>query len=240
MKHFRVPHGSEEWFLCRRGLPTASCFDRIITPGGKHSEQSAGYAHLLLAEVILNENLDKFPQSYWMERGALIEADAAALYEFETGFRLAPGGFMTDDDLRWGASPDRLILDADGTIIGGLEIKCPAPWTHVENLLKKSIDKKYLPQVQGQIFIGGFQFVDWFSYHPEMPPSLIRTHRDDDYIARLKEALLRFDGLMKQKLSQLVELRVFDAAPEKVMPDLFDPIAAMLDGEAIDTVISAG
>jgi hypothetical protein len=256
MKYFPVSHGSDEWFQCRVGIPTASCFDKIITPNGKISQAKAGefysgsdipkfsqtaesYAHLLLAEIITNQAWSKFPPSYWMERGALMEQEAAQLYEFETGYILDRGGFMTDDLCRWGASPDRRILDADGNVIGALEIKCPAPWTHVENLLKKEIDKDYIPQVQGQMFCGDLQFVDWFSYYPGMPPSLITTKRDEYFIESLEEGLLRFDAMLTIKKQQLVEIGALDKMPVKVMPDLFDGIEALLEGE-FETTIMAG
>ena len=204
MKYFPVPTEPTSGSRCRLGIPTASCFDKIVTPGGKISEAKGGelylgteiprfsqtaesYAHLLLAEIITNSGLDNFLKSYWMEQGALMEQEASQLYEFETGYTLDRGGFMTDDLFRWGASPDRRILDQEGNVIGALEIKCPAPWTHVENLLKKEIDREYIPQVQGQMFCGDLQFVDWFSYYPGMPPSLIRTKRDDAFIKVLEE-----------------------------------------------------
>lgn len=257
MKYFPVPHGTDEWFKCRLGIPTASCFDKIVTPGGKISEAKGGelylgteiprfsqtaesYAHLLLAEIITNSGLDNFPKSYWMERGALMEQEASQLYEFETGYTLDRGGFMTDDLFRWGASPDRRILDQEGNVIGALEIKCPAPWTHVENLLKKEIDREYIPQVQGQMFCGDLQFVDWFSYYPGMPPSLIRTKRDDAFIKVLEEGLTRFDAMMTIKKQQLVEIGALEKMPEKVMPEYRDGLAELLGGGDFETTISAG
>ena len=231
MKYYPVSHGSEEWFECRRGIPTSSCFDKIITPTGKFSAQSEGYAHLLLAEIIMGESLDKFPPSYWMERGAIMEHEAAKLYEFETGYTLDRGGFITDDSGRWGCSPDRRMLDKSGNVIGALEIKCPAPWTHVENLLKKKIDSKYIPQVQGQAFVGEYQFVDWFSYHPDMPPSLITTNRDEEYIAVMESGLKQFDKMMKEKAAQLVEIGALPEMPIKVMPEIKDGVQDLIDGE---------
>lgn len=223
MKYFNVVQNSEEWFKCRIGIPTSSCFSKIITPLGKISEAKGGgcyegteikkfsktaesYSHLLLAEQITGESLNTFPPTYWMERGSLLEDDAAKLYQFETGFKLSPGGFVAEDKLRWGASPDRLILNENEDTIGSIEIKCPAPWNHVENLLKKEIDKEYIPQVQGQMFCGGFDFVDWMSFHPDMPPSIIRTYRDDVFIKKLEEGLIRFDEMLSFKKDQLIEI----------------------------------
>lgn len=241
MKYYPVSHGSDEWFECRRGMPTSSCFDKIITPGGKFSSQSGGYQNLLIAELILGHSLDKFPPSYWMERGAVLEAEAADLYAFETGHTLDRGGFITDDLGRWGCSPDRRIIGEDGQAIGAVEIKCPAPWTHVENILSKSIDKKYYPQVQGQMLVGGFDFVDWFSYHPDMPPSLVRTYRDEDYINSLKTSLEMFTEELDEKLQRLVEIGAISEFPNKIMPDITDALEEFIeDGESFTSVFIAG
>jgi hypothetical protein len=201
-----IIQGGDDWFKLRRGIPTASCFNKIITPTGKLSTQADEYAHLLLAEIITGENLDKFPPTYWMERGSMLEPEAAELYAFETGHILGPGGFMTDDKGRWGASPDRLILDGNDKAIGSIEIKCPAPWTHVKNLLCPSIDNQYIPQVQGQMLIGDLDFVDWFSYHPEMPPSNIHIERDEKFIEKLSDALENFTKIMNVKVEKLKEI----------------------------------
>jgi len=56
-----------------------------------------------------------------------------------------------------------------------LEIKIPAEHTHVSYLLKKSVDQAYYPQIQGQLWIAERKWVDILSWHPEMPPALIRV-----------------------------------------------------------------
>lgn len=199
-----IEHTTDEWFKARLGLPTASCFNKIITPKtGKLSSQADAYANLLIAEIILGRPQETFPQTFWMERGEMLEADAKKLYEFETGYDIKNGGFATNDLGSAGASPDARIFDKDGKLIGGAEIKCPAPWTHVENLLRDEIDPDYIPQVQGQILIYGFEFVDWFSYHPEMPPALIRTYRDDEYCEKLESALSDFHEIKMAKIEKL-------------------------------------
>ena len=35
MIHHPVKQGSEEWLMARLGIPTSSCFDRILSPTGK-------------------------------------------------------------------------------------------------------------------------------------------------------------------------------------------------------------
>lgn len=197
-----VEQGTPEWFKVRAGVPSASCFGKILTPTGKESTQFKGYAAFLLAEKILNKPLDKFQDNkpYWMERGNELEADAVKMYEFMYDLPTVKAGFCTLDDNSAGCSPDRFVGD-DGLV----EIKCPAPWTHVENLVADKIDSDYIPQVQGQLYVTGRKWVDWFSYHPDMTPSVIRIHRDDEYIEKLAAALAKFNDYMNEQINILKE-----------------------------------
>lgn len=205
-----VSQGSAEWFKMRLGIATASCFDKIVTPKTfEPSKQMEDYAFKLIGELVTLENSEVFT-SYWMERGAQLEDDAARSYEAITGHNLINGGFVTNDAMTYGASPDRRVLDSTGNVIGGVEIKCPAPATHIKNILRNGeIDPSYLPQVQGQILIGGFEFVDWFSYHPDMPPALIRVERDDRLCQKLEVALNEFCTMVEEKISSLKKACVF-------------------------------
>jgi hypothetical protein len=55
-----------------------------------------------------------------MERGLIVEAEAADWYEFDHDVTVQRVGFITDDDHTMGCSPDRLVGDE-----GLLEIKAP-------------------------------------------------------------------------------------------------------------------
>lgn len=209
MIYHDLPQQSEEWFRARLGVATASCFDKIITPKTAEISKSAEtYAATLVGEMVTGQNEEKF-QSYWMERGAIMEADARSQYEAITELTLDRGGFVTNDAMTWGASPDVRVLDGS-RIIGGAEIKCPMPSVHIANLKRMRnhgvIDPSYIPQVQGQILIGEFEFIDWFSYHPNFPPAHIRTYRDDAYCAKLETALKSFDNMVDDIISMLTKM----------------------------------
>lgn len=198
-----VPQASPEWFALRVGIATGSCFDKIITAKtGKLSTQADEYANTLIAEMILGESQENFMPSYWMERGALMEQEALQTYRIITDHEIDRGGFGTNDAQTYGASPDFRIIK-NGKVIGGGEIKCPAPKTHVANLQRDAMDPNYMPQVQGQILVFGFEIHDWFSYHPDMPPALIRTPRDDEYCAKLEDALNGFAKIVDDKIAKL-------------------------------------
>lgn len=176
--------GSPEWFKARLGIPTGSSFEKILTPTGKISSQSDGYENRLVAEILTGDPIDDFAGTVWTERGNELEPEAVAYYEMTRGVETQRVGFVTDDERTFGASPDRLVGE-DGI----LEIKCPAPHTHVTLLLEQNVDQKYYPQIQGQLMVTGRKWVDILSYHPKMPKSILRVERDEKYIAMLRDLL---------------------------------------------------
>lgn len=200
MKIINCEQGSVEWFDARAFIPTASNFDRIITPTGKESTQVDAYANEILAAKIAGKAVTTFEGNMWTERGNELEPEAAAFYEFTKNIQTEVVGFCTNDAGTYGASPDRLVGE-DGL----LEIKCPAPHTHVSYMLNGKAEQKYIPQIQGQLLITGRKWCDFISYHPEMPSIIIRIERDDSYINELIKFLDKFDELLNKKELTLKE-----------------------------------
>lgn len=192
--------GTPEWFQARLGIPTASEFDKIITSGGQLSKQAEGYAARLLAEIITGEPAVTFEKTPWMERGTELEAEAAQYYEMLNEVKAEKVGFCTDDLRKYGCSPDRLI-GSDG----GLEIKCPAPATHVQYLLSGKIDMGYWQQVQGSLLVTGRSWWDWMSYNPKMPALVIRVQRDIGFLMELQKALHKFAITLNANKQILIE-----------------------------------
>lgn len=189
MKIYRVEQGTSEWKNLRLGVPTASWFHTIITPGGKPSEnrERKKYIYRLVAERLLRQPMpDNFVNS-WMERGSDLEEAAARGLAKQLGVALHPGGFVTDDKGRAGCSPDRLIT-VSKKFSEAAEIKVPSPWAHLANLCEGPGDK-YKPQVQGQLMIGEFQAVHFYSWNPNLPARYLMTIRDDKYIRTLETLL---------------------------------------------------
>jgi hypothetical protein len=194
-----VTQGTTEWLAVRAGIPTASCFDRIITPKGKPSTQAEKYMHKLLAERIMGHPVIEFAGP-WAERGKELEADAALYYEGVREIELARVGFVTNNAGTVGASPDRFVGNE-----GILELKVPAEHTHVAYLLTRAVDAEYWPQVQGQLWVTGRTWLDIMSYHPEMPPAIVRVDRDEKYIGTLAVAIEEFSGVLERKAIELRE-----------------------------------
>jgi YqaJ-like recombinase protein len=195
-----VKQNSTEWHMLRIGIPTASCFDRIITPKtGKLSSQASGYMHWLLAEWIVGAPLET-AETAWMQRGTEMEPEAVKSYEFETGNTAMECGFITTDDGMVGGSPDRLI-GSDGI----LEIKCPAPQTHVGYMVAGVVDQDYRVQLQGQLWVCERKWTHIQSYCPGLPSVIIEVKRDEEYIEKLSEAVKSFVEVMLKVREELTQ-----------------------------------
>ena len=200
MKIIECVQGSDQWHMARLGLPTASEFGRLVTPTGKPSAQADAYLHRLVAERLIGMPVDNDTDSPWMTRGSAMEAEAVAFYELQRGEDTRAVGFVTTDDGLAGASPDRLVGD-DGL----LEIKCPSAAVHVGYLLEVE-PRKYWPQLQGQLWVTGRAWVDFLSYCPGLPPALVRYARDEEFIAKLAEAVPAFACSVEASYLRLAEM----------------------------------
>lgn len=196
-----VEQGSPEWESIRLGIPTASEFHRIITPTGKKSTAADGYANELIAEMMLARKVKTFTGSYATERGKELEPKAAEDYELTEGVKTEIVGFCTDDEMTMGCSPDRLV-GADGAI----EIKVCAADAIVDYILTDDCGADHKPQIQGQLFVLGRKWVDLVPFHPDMPPTKIRVHRDEKYLELMATYMAEFTTMLAKKKARMIEL----------------------------------
>lgn len=203
MKIHPCVQGSAKWLALRIGKPTASNFHSIFSPTGRTSDKDT-YIQKILAELIMGHPVAQ-PDMPWMRRGTAEEHRAAEFYTLVTGREIREVGFITNDAETAGCSPDRLVGD-DGL----LQIKAPAEHTHVGYLIFGDADKKYKPQLQGELWIAERQWVDICSWHPEMPAAIVRVERDEEYIEKLAAAV----GAFVERLDELkLELAARDLLP---------------------------
>jgi hypothetical protein len=206
--HRDIEQGSDEWHQLKLGIPSASCFDKIITAGGQPSKQAEAYANTLLAELLVGKPVETFKKTGWMERGNELEAEAAAYYELTNDIETEKVAFITDDERTMGCSPDRLVGE-DGL----LELKCPAPNTQIDYILNGKLDRDYWPQVQGQLLVTKRKWVDLVSYYPGMKkPVVINVLRDEAYITTMWGLLAKFTAGLQAKKQRLIELGHMEAA----------------------------
>lgn len=195
--------GSEEWHAMRAGKPTASCFDKLITSTGEPSKSLAGYAITLAGEMYAGKPLDSWEGNGHTERGKLLEDDARRSYAFVHDVEPVQVGFVTDDSMLYGCSPDSFIGDD-----GGLEIKCLKAENHIKAIMYYRKHKKcppdYVQQTQGSLLVTGRKWWDLYFYHPDLPALTIRQ----EPIENVQVALLgNIVSVLEERDKILAELR---------------------------------
>jgi hypothetical protein len=206
-----VDQRSEAWKELRLGMPTASRFGDIITPKGeaRTGETVKKYLCELVAERVLRTPVEKW-QSYWMQRGAELESTALAAFAEHKKVQVGPGGFMTTDDGKFGCSPDGIVTSVTNLLrpntLEGVEVKVPSPQTHIYYLIY-GLGENYVQQVQGQMWIGGFDVMHFYSWNPDLPPLHIETYRDEEFIKRMVAHLTNFHEELVERTMQVKEAR---------------------------------
>ena len=202
--------GSAAWAEARLGIPTASQFSRIITPGGKISKSRDGYLAELLAEWALGESVSDFMGTDWTERGHFLEGEARAAYGLLRDADVTEVGLCYKDaEHMVAASPDGIIGE-DGLI----ELKVPKASTHLMWLARDAVPREHSMQLQGQLFVTGREWVDFMSYHPGLPPLVLRVAPDTKMQDALTEILPLFVDDVIQARERLRELGVEPANKE--------------------------
>lgn len=193
-----VEQGSEAWHKARCGRVTGTRFKALVA-----GESTATYKDLVtnIACEIITETTEPTFTSAAMQYGIDTEPKARELYESLFGVEVEQIGFiMPDEDNKYsewvGISPDGVI---DSKI--ELEIKCPMMKTHLDYIEKNKLPTEYRHQVQGQLFVTGFEYCDFMSYAEGMKPFIVRVFPDKElfkeYEARLDKLIIE----VKQKLT---------------------------------------
>lgn len=198
MRYFDVEQSSEEWFLLRRGVPTASNFDRVLTPAkAQLSKQADSYIAELIGETMSLIPPDGIENATTraMQWGQRCEAEARSWYSMHRDCDVANGGFCMSECGRFGCSPDFIVglelaeeMDYDSDkghyavarLAGAGELKCPQSQTQVEYLLDGQLPTAYRWQVHGHLWVTGAPWCDFMSYHPGLEPLLLRIERNED------------------------------------------------------------
>lgn len=171
-----VQQNTPEWLALRLGIPTGSEASSLVTPTGRASEAGLKtYAIKLANEKYLGESSSNFTGNKDTERGNMLEPPAASLYQLMNNVEIETVGFCTDDDKRYGVSPDRLIIGCNA----GVEIKCLDHQAHTAALIYYSRNWKVpadrIAQLQMQLYTMDWEYVDLFYYSKKLPCFTIRV-----------------------------------------------------------------
>jgi hypothetical protein len=195
-----IEQRSPEWFALHVGIPTASDINKIVTSTGKVSAQRTEYLYRLAGERVLGTVEQNGLNTVWTRRGTELEPEARSVYAMENEVEVEEVGFITDDQGRYGCSPDGLILPNKG-----LEIKCPSLSVFVGYVLGGKLPTEYKVQVQASLFITGLEQWDFFAYYPDMKPFQVTVEPDMKFHEILKEELERFCADLDKAEKELLE-----------------------------------
>ena len=195
--------GSPEWHQARCGIISASNMKSLFTSRGEKTASGVRetYLNQVIAERLMKKPMDTF-QSYDMERGTLLEAQARANFEMYLDVTVQEVGFHMHDDYDIGCSPDGLFADT------GVEIKCPKANTHVRYMRSKKLPTEYIQQVQGTMYVMNLERYYFMSYHPDLKPIIIEVKRNNELIDRAAEILIEAANIVKTETEKLNEQRI--------------------------------
>ena len=182
-QHIEVEQRSPDWFALKIGkFSASSCSDFFMKPstaGYKNAIADLAYERITGKSSDTNGYIN--PAMQW---GIEHEADAREAYELKT-FNLVKkcGIFVMSDWIC--ASPDGIVGE-DGL----LEIKCPQPNTQMYYLANNQLPDIYFWQVHFQMYVAEKKWVDFFSWHPDLKPLLVRVYRDEKIIKEIQEKII--------------------------------------------------
>lgn len=208
---FDCEQGSDEWFACRAGIPTASKFATVMAKG--EGKIRSKYMRQLAGEIITGEPMESFTNGH-MDRGKAMEDEARETYAFINDAEIKRVGFIRNGNK--GASPDSLVGKD-----GGLEIKTALPDIQIERLMAGKLPPEHKAQVQGNIWIAEREWWDFVSHWPKLPQFKIRVPRDDIYIKQMANEIDAFNA----ELAEMVErIRNYDRRSETLKNQLVQSV----------------
>ena len=197
--------GTDEWHQLRAGIPTASEFSRLVTSSGAVSDGLKDYALELAGQKYAGKVIDGFKGNKYTERGHELEPQARLDYEMENQVETVQIGFVTNNLMQYGCSPDDLVGKQ-----GSVEYKCKTGKEHIRAL--RYINRtgqpptEYVAQPQGVMFVTGRKWCDLVFYHPDLPGKTIRIYPDKLFVKTLKAQLKKLEievNLIVEELNQM-------------------------------------
>jgi hypothetical protein len=187
-----IEQGSDAWFENRLGRVTGTRFKALMS-----GESTQGYKDLIttLTGERLSGEIEETYSNSDMERGKELEPIARKEYENIFSVEVKEYGFILPDEEKFyhdfcGISPDGHKL----------EIKCPKMKTHLNYIKKGVLPNDYKWQVQGQLFVTEWDYIDFMSYYPNLKPFIIRVLPDKDMHEAIEHRLKSTIELVKKEI----------------------------------------
>ena len=173
----------------KTGYVSASMAKAVMTKGRRkgveYGDTFITQAKAIAAGMVgwdVSSDISNMPAVKW---GIENEPLAVVEYELHTMSEVHSAQiWINHKTLNAGCTPDGLV-----GIDGMIEVKCPMPHNHLDNILSLAQLPIYIGQIQFSLWITNRKWCDFVSYHPEAPEGLQikieRVNRDEDFIAEL-------------------------------------------------------
>lgn len=199
IKIFDHEQGSPEWRKVRSGLVTASELHSVLA-GGKGLTRKA-YMNRLAIEIVTGEPVETYQNDH-MRRGNEMEAEARNYYAFLKDVELTTVGFLLNDKLKVGCSPDALVGKS-----GALEVKTKLPALLVDCILRNELPPEHKAQCQGTLWAGELEWIDLEVFWKGLPAFVTRAVRDETYIKNLRTAVVQFQSELHEVVEKIKAYR---------------------------------
>lgn len=202
-----IIHGTEQnddaWYQARLGIVSSSEFSTVLAQGRGPKDKKPPsvtrmkYLRVLAAERITGKRIDRYygPD---MQRGHEVEPEAREFYCMWADTDVQPVGFIYNDELRAGCSPDSLV-GADGLV----EIKSKQGDVQIEILEGDRVPPEHIAQLQGQLWVTGRKWVDLVCYCAGLKPLCKRVFPDLEYHARLDREVAKFNDELEMLVNRI-------------------------------------
>lgn len=204
-----VDQRERDWFDLRRGIITASEASDLLS--GKVGFEV--YCLKKFAENFL-ETAEVNQSSALMRRGIELEPEAIDYYSEESLERVEDVGFIYNEELNIGCSPDSIKFKSGGEIEYGLEVKCFNKQQHIAAMLSNELGVKEYNQVQFSLLTTGAPVWKIVYYNPDfldgMKMVVIDVLPDEVKHDKIKKAIniysnisIQFKKLMDERRSNI-------------------------------------
>ena len=175
MSRFIVsPHaqGTDEWRQDRLGRVTGSSCAAVFATvkSGEAATRANLRMDLVLERITGTPTPQSFKETEDIAWGKEQEPHSRMAYELARDLVIEEQGFAYLPEIMAGCSVDGVIKDGGRT--GFWESKSPKSKNHYGYLRAAAVPSEYMPQVIHSFWVTGFDFCDFQSFDPRMPPKL--------------------------------------------------------------------
>jgi len=188
--------GDDSWKAHRCGSIGGSSIKRLMSKGQGKTRTTLLYE--LAAETLTGTKHEGYTSQAMID-GLVKEEEALREFSFITGLGLERVSLIKGNIPHTHCSPDSLIPSKNS----GVEVKAPLAHTQVRYINENKMPTDYVKQVQFSMWITGYDYWWFFSYHPKLNPFLLKVERDEKLIKTIKNETIKFLAELKILLKKM-------------------------------------